>query len=95
MPFNDETESALSRPPRPLPVDSQAAHLGTSLFERPTRFQLSDQIQARAVAAQHVEAGEAMWAIMFGTKTSTGQPAFEPSKPDGPTPMIVNETHSV
>ena len=27
---------------------------------------------------------------MFGTKTSTGQPAFTPSKPDGPTPMIVN-----
>ena len=35
----------------------KAAHLGTSLFERPGRFQPSDQIQARAVAAQHVEAG--------------------------------------
>ena len=35
----------------------QAAHLGTSLFERPARFQPSDQIQAGAVGAQHVEAG--------------------------------------
>ena len=33
----------------------KAAHLGTSLFERPTRFQLTDEIQTRAVAAQHVE----------------------------------------
>ena len=24
-----------------------------------------------------------MWAIMFGTKTSTGQPAFTPSRADG------------
>ena len=38
-------------------LSRKAAHLGTSLFQRPTRFQPSDQIQARAVAAQHVEAG--------------------------------------
>ena len=34
----------------------KAAHLGPSLFERPARFQLTDEIQPRAVAAQHVEA---------------------------------------